>query len=66
MTSAASIEIEVTVRAKTPKALLVYDGKTEVWIPRSMISDHAPDTDDELAITSIFLPEWFATEKGLT
>ena len=66
MREAPLVEIDVTVRRRTEKALLVYDGKSEVWIPRSMIADHAPDTDDDLAITSIFLPEWFATDKGLT
>lgn len=62
----ADVEIDVTVKARTEKALLVYDGKTEVWIPRSMISDYSPDTCEDFEITSLFLPEWFATEKGLT
>lgn len=66
MNDISEIEIAVTVKARTDKALLVYDGKTEVWIPRSMISDWSPDTDNDLEITSIFLPEWLATDKGLT
>lgn len=66
MTDIAEIEIAVTVMARTDKALLVDDGCREVWVPRSMITDHSPDTDNDLAITSIFLPEWFATKVGLT
>lgn len=57
------IEIEVEVRIETPKALLVYDGKTEVWVPRSQISDQGEDEDGH--ITSIFISEWLATQKGL-
>lgn len=61
-----SIEITVTVQRCTQKALLVdHGGKHEEWIPRSMITDWSPDTDDDFKITSIFVPEWFATEKGL-
>lgn len=59
----AEIEIAVTVKRETEKALLIDDGTREVWIPKSMITDQ---TGDGLLITSIFLPEWFATEKGLT
>ncbi len=66
MADVAEIEIDVTVKARTEKALLVYDGSREVWVPRSMITDHSPDTDNDFEITSIFLPEWFATKVGLT
>lgn len=59
----ANIEIEVEIRAETPKALLVFDGKTEVWIPKSQIRDQC---ENEMGtITSIFISEWLATEKGL-
>jgi hypothetical protein len=64
--SIQEIEIAVEVKARTPLALLIYDGSTEAWIPRSMIADWSPDTDDDFKITSIFLPEDFATSKGLT
>lgn len=57
------IEIEVEVRAETPKALLVFDGKTEAWVPKSQILDQC---ENEMGtITSIFISEWLATEKGL-
>ena len=56
------IEIEVEVVAETPKAMLVNDGKKEVWIPRSQIKDYC---EEKGKVTSIFITEWLATEKGL-
>ncbi len=56
------IEIEVEIKARTDKALLVFDGKTECWIPRSQISDYSGDEDSP---DTIFISEWLAGEKGL-
>lgn len=56
------IEIAVEVKARTPKALLVFDGTTECWIPRSQISDYSGDEDSP---ETIFISEWLAGEKGL-
>ena len=62
------VEIDVVVKHATDKAILVNHGAPEsVWIPISQISDwcdgpdHAPGT----GTTSIFIPEWLATEKGM-
>lgn len=61
-----TVEIEVQVRAQTAAAILINDGKTECWIPKSQISDFTGDGDEpELTTTSIFISEWLATEKGL-
>lgn len=57
----SEIEVAVEVRARTDKALKVFDGKTECWIPRSQISDYVGDEDSP---ESIFIPEWLAFEKG--
>lgn len=56
------IEIEVEVHAETDKALLICDGKTECWIPKSQINDQC---EEDGKITSIFISEWLATQKGL-
>ncbi len=62
----SDIEIACEVRARTTKALLIFDGKTEVWIPLSQISDYTEERDFVgVKITSIFITEWLATEKGL-
>ena len=60
------IEIEVQVRAQTRDAILIHDGKTECWIPKSQITDFCGDGDTpDMTTTSIFISEWLATEKGL-
>lgn len=62
MSKSSDVEIAVEVRAETAKAILIYDGKVEVWIPRSQIKD---ECEENGKITSIFVSEWLATEKGL-
>jgi hypothetical protein len=56
------IEIAVEVRMETEKALKIFDGKTECWIPKSQIKDQC---EEKGQITSIFITEWLASEKGL-
>ena len=61
-----TIEIACQVRRQTDKAWLIYDGTKEVWLPTSQITDHT--TTQGLfgeKITSVFVPVWLATEKGL-
>lgn len=59
---AKEVEIAIEIKRATEKALLVFDGKTEVWIPKSMITD---ECEVNGVTETIFLPEWFAIEKGL-
>jgi hypothetical protein len=63
----ADIEIDVEVRRVTASAILIHDGKREAWIPKSQVSDWTDGPDDApgTGTTSIFIPEWLATEKGL-
>lgn len=56
------IEIDVETQMHTNKALLVYNGKTQCWIQRSLISDY---TGDEDCPDSIFITEFLAEQKGL-
>lgn len=58
------IEVECEVHLTTAKAIQIYDGTSKVWIPLSQIHDQCEDEDGN--ITSIFITEWLATEKGLT
>lgn len=58
----SDIEIAIEVRARTEKALLVFDGKTQCWVPRSQISDYVGDEDSP---ETIFISEWLAEKKGL-
>ncbi len=61
--SEEDIEIAIDVRKETDAALLVYDGKIEVWIPKSKISDQSEGAHGR--IETIFIPEWLALAKGL-
>ena len=65
--SNSQIEIACEVRASTEKALLIFDGKNQVWIPKSQITDYTdgPDDGPGTGTTSIFISEWLAGEKGL-
>jgi len=56
------VEIEVTVKAETNLAMLVDNGTVEVWVPKSQITD---ECEENGKVTSIFLRESFAIEKGL-
>lgn len=61
-----TIEIACEVRRQTDKAWLVYDGAREVWIAKSQITDHVEERGlISMKVTSIFIPVWLATEKGL-
>lgn len=59
------VEIAVVVKAVTDKAILINDGKIDVWIPKSQITDYAGSDDLDQRVTSIFVLEWLAIEKGL-
>lgn len=56
------VEIAVEIHAETEKAFLIFDGNIECWIPKSQVTDYC---DDNGTITSIFINEWLAEEKGL-
>jgi hypothetical protein len=62
------IEIAVVVKRVTDRAVLVNFGvREEVWVPKSQITDwcDGPDEEPGYGTTSIFIPEWLATEKGM-
>ncbi len=60
------IDVAAELRAETPKAYLIYDGREEnfegevreirVWIPKSMV-----EYDGKQTFT---MPEWLAKDKG--
>lgn len=66
MAANREVEIEVVVKHSTTKALLVcHDGKTETWVPKSVINDYCGSEDLDTNVTSIFLSEEMAISKGL-
>ncbi len=50
------IDIAAQVRHETEKAFLIYDGKTETWVPKSMVEQNIDGT--------FTMPEWLAKDKG--
>lgn len=65
MSKSTEVELEVTVKVVTDKALLINDGKIDVWLPKSQISDWSGSEELDRNVTSVFVPEWLAIEKGL-
>jgi len=55
------IEITGQIKYETDKAILLFDGKKEVWVPKSQIED----MEREKNMITITIPEWLAIEKEL-
>jgi hypothetical protein len=51
------IDVSAVVRVERPAAWLLYDGKIEVWVPKSQAEKNSDGT--------FTMPEWLAKEKGL-
>jgi hypothetical protein len=51
------IDIAAELRRETEKALLLFDGTAEVWVPKSQVEDNGDGT--------FAMPEWLAKDKGL-
>ena len=56
------VEVTVTVLRETDSALLVRDGLSEEWLPKSQIRDRTKLKGDAEELT---IPEWLALQKGL-
>ena len=52
------IDISGEIKAETEKAYKFYDGKVEVWLPKSQCEW---DVDSKV----MTMPEWLAKDKGL-
>jgi len=58
------IEIEVEITTFTDQAILVESLiGSDVWIPKSQISDYCGDDIDEAE--TIFIPQWLAVKSDL-
>lgn len=58
------IDIDVSVEARTEKAVLVHTGDRDAaaWLPLSQVEIHEAGFG---GIFTISLPEWLAIDKGL-
>jgi len=59
------VEVAVELVRETDKAYLVHDGDTDMWIPKSQVSDLEKVTIDGKVHLAFTIPEWLALEKGL-
>lgn len=62
--STATIWIDVDIKAITPAAILVFNGKRDCWLPKSQIVDY----EDEMQVGAsikIEITEWLAIAKEL-
>lgn len=53
-------EITGRIVAETEKAILLEDGTSQQWLPKSKV--HVEPLKDDLV--TVYLPEWLAKEKG--
>ena len=59
---AGKVEITARILRETEKALLIEDGVTHQWLPRSKITVRpCPGAADHV---EILMPEWLARDKG--
>lgn len=50
-------DVAAEIKRETEKALLLSDGATEAWVPKSQVEDNRDGT--------FTMPEWLAKDKGL-
>jgi hypothetical protein len=62
----STIKINVKVVERTGHALLVSDGRQEVWVPISQIEEVIEEPGlFGSEVTAIVVPDWLAADKGL-
>lgn len=62
----STIKINVKVVERTALALLVSDGRKDVWVPLSQIEEVIEEPGlFGPEVTAIMVPDWLAADKGL-
>jgi hypothetical protein len=56
MSNTELVDIEAELRHETDKALLLWDGERQAWVPKSYVEDNGDGT--------FTMPEWLAHQKG--
>ena len=63
-----TVKIKVTVISRTDLAILVNDGRREVWVPLSQVEEEIEEPTGPMNImgtVAIVVQDWVAQEKGL-
>lgn len=61
---AEKIEVSVTFKRLSDRALLVNDGDKDIWLPLSMVEGDFLEAEPGDTL-ELLLPEWMAKEKGM-
>ena len=57
------VELDLQKEAETVAALLLSDGTTKAWIPKSQLEDDPEQLNNGLV--RVVIPEWLAVKKEL-
>jgi hypothetical protein len=63
--SSESVEFYCELKHETSAAYLVDECGSEVWIPKSQISEESITRNNDVEYLNFFIPEWLALEKGM-
>ena len=62
---AEKVEVSVTFKRETERAVLVHDGDKDVWLPKSQIEIEGGEWPEEGEACDVLVAEWLAKDKGL-
>jgi len=62
---AEKVEVSVTFKRETERAVLVHDGDKDVWLPKSQIEIEGGEWPKEGEACDVLVAEWLAKNKGL-
>lgn len=62
---AEKIEVSVTFKHETDRAVLINDGDKDIWLPKSQIDIEGGEFPEEGEACELLVAEWLAKEKGL-
>ena len=67
MANLETITITVEIKEESEKAIKIFDGKKETWIPKSQIVEKRDSTEKELqgVLFDLEIYRWLAHEKEL-
>jgi hypothetical protein len=63
-----NVKIKVALVSRTDLAILVNDGRREVWVPLGLVVEEIEEPTGPMNIvstTAIVVPHWVAEQKGL-
>lgn len=59
------IEVSVTFKHETDRAVLINDGDKDIWLPKSQIEIEGGEFPEEGEACELLVAEWLAKDKGL-